>query len=101
MRKTNLFIVFLILLGLMAFQNCSIAGQPTINGSSQASMSSAQMMEYKAMKVINQKCATCHSGSNAMGGIDYLNDLDSLLYYRMVIPGEAQLSQLYIEIQSG
>lgn len=103
MRTVKLWIVFSILTVLVLFQNCSVVGTPQddIAGLSSKSYSEQDLLESKAFRVINNRCASCHSAEMPSGGIDYITNLDSLLYYRMVIPGEPQLSVLYNVIQSG
>ena len=58
-------------------------------------------LQSNALKVIQSKCVSCHNSTNPSGGIAYLTDVNSLLYYGLVIPGEPQISHLYQLIQTG
>lgn len=70
------------------------------SGSDGSSLSSAQL-EAKALKIIEKKCTSCHNAEIPSGQIDDLISRDSLLYYRLVIPGEPNLSDLYSVIKNG
>lgn len=105
MDKKNLlklFVASMFALTAVLFQNCSMVGAPpsTVNSAS-STLSAQQVLESKAFTVIKNRCAGCHQPGNAMGGIDYITNLDSLLYYRLVLPAEPQLSELYNVIQNG
>jgi uncharacterized membrane protein len=92
-------IIFSTFVLLLAYQNCSNSMKPMdLDGSSTASNSSsytADELNTKSMTLLQNKCASCHSAGVALGGIDYITDLGSLEYYRLVIPGQAVLSPLY------
>lgn len=95
--KISLLIGFLTCL-MVLFENCSMVGRPQdYRSSSDASLA----LQGAAMKVINSRCVSCHNSQMPSGGVDYLTDLDSLLYYRLVIPGEPQLSYLYNVMAGG
>ncbi|MBX9766147.1 MAG: c-type cytochrome [Bdellovibrionales bacterium] len=95
--KISLLIGFLSCL-LVLFENCSMVGRPQDYGSgSDASLT----LQKEAMKVMNARCVSCHNPQMPSGGIDYLTNQDSLLYYRLVVPGEPQLSYLYTVISNG
>ena len=100
MKIFKLLTLFVALLALIAFQNCSeFTAVPVKNNLS--SLSAMEILEAKAFTVINNRCTSCHSGGVALGGIDYIANLDSLLFYRKIIPGEPELSPIYNVIQSG
>lgn len=84
---------------LLGYQNCSNSMKPMdLDGSSSVSDSSsytADQLNTKAMSLLQNKCSSCHSAGAPLGGIDYITDLGSLQYYRLVIPGQAVLSPLY------
>lgn len=86
---------------LLSFQNCSMVAPPMIEENKISSLSAMAVLESKAFSVVTNRCAGCHSDGAALGGIGYITDLDALLYYRKVIPGEPELSPLYNVIQSG
>lgn len=99
MRKIKTAIIISFLTATMVlFENCSMVGRP---GDFGAKTSASKELERLAMKVVNAKCAGCHNTQMPSGGVDYLTNVDSLLYYRMVIPGEPQLSYLYTVISKG
>jgi mono/diheme cytochrome c family protein len=93
---------FLILIGLMilSFQNCSVVSNPKIQQSGLASGLSAQgILQSKALNVIRNNCASCHSPAHPenkiYGLVDDIMDTNQLLYYGLVSPSEPGLSPLY------
>lgn len=90
--------VFLIVL---SFQNCAVISDDSSDESLLASAADQADLQSKAMNILQRNCSSCHNPSNAQGGIDYITDLNLLLYYRLVIPGDPQHSEIYSEIQSG
>lgn len=94
---TTIFFMTLIVLG---FQNCSQQGfDVASNPASDLQLQSA--LEQKALAVINNRCASCHNSQNPQGGIDYIADTASLLYYRLIVPNDPGSSILFQTIQSG
>lgn len=101
----------LLVSGLMIFtyQNCAyVADSGLAPGGSMASSlaldtegEKSALLEKNAMSVLKGKCFSCHNPQNAMGGIDYITDINSLKYYRLAIPGEPQISPLYDVIAKG
>ena len=99
MRKFKIasIITFLSCL-LILFENCSMVGRPQgSGGSGDASLA----LQGLAMKVIQARCISCHNAQMPSGGVDYLTNQDALLYYRLVVPGEPELSYLYTLISDG
>lgn len=96
-------IIFVFATILLTYQNCAFVGpQQSLSSSSSASILSKQaLLEAKAMGILRTSCAGCHNASSPGGGIDYMMDINALKYYRLVIPGEPQLSELYDSIATG
>lgn len=91
--------VFLI---IVSFQNCAVVSSDSEADQAAIAASADQAdLRSKAMNIISNRCASCHNSTNPQGGIDYITDVNLLLYYRLVIPGDPQHSELYTEIQSG
>lgn len=93
------FIAVSSLITLLAYQNCSNNMKPldldsTAAGSSSAPLSVSEM-ESQALSVISNNCAACHSLPANDGGINYINDVNALKYFRIVIPGEPTVSPMY------
>ena len=84
---------FTVLSSLVAFQNCSNNMSP-MDLDAQSSMGGGTS-ESLAMGVITNKCLSCHMTGVNMGGIDYINDIPSLKYFRVAIPGQAAASPIY------
>lgn len=84
---------------LLCYQNCSNSMKPmdldAASASSNASSYTADQLNTAAMSILQNKCSSCHSQSVSLGDINYITDLNSLEYYRLVIPGQAALSPLY------
>lgn len=89
---------------VLSFQNCAVvgdaAGDPSLDGDL-TGQSNPEMVQNKAMAVINSRCVSCHNPLNPKGGIDYLGDVSSLLFYRMIVPKDPGSSLLYQVIQEG
>lgn len=89
---------------VLSFQNCAVvgdaAGDPPLDGNL-TGQSNPEMVQNKAMAVINSRCVSCHNPENSKGGIDYLSDVSSLLFYRMIVPRDPGSSILYQVIQEG
>jgi uncharacterized membrane protein len=93
---------------LMSFQNCSMYSEShiedTLAKSSSTSSNSEtpeENIESSALKIIEKKCSSCHNENNPSGQISDLLSRDALLYYRLVIPGEPNISDLYTVIKNG
>ena len=56
---------------------------------------SVEELQVASLQLLENKCATCHNSTMAAGGIDYITDLNSLIYYRDVVATEPMLSPLY------
>jgi uncharacterized membrane protein len=98
MRKTKiLFLVGFLSCLMVMFENCSMVGRPQDYTNS----ASVNPLQREAMKVINARCVSCHNDQLASGGVNYLTNVDSLLYYRLVVPGEPPLSSMYTLITTG
>lgn len=97
MKNIRVLKIILVSVGVMTsliiFQNCSNSMAP-MDLDAQASMG-GNSTESLAIGVINNKCYQCHMPGVNMGGIDYINDVPSLKYYRVAIPGQAAASPLY------
>lgn len=102
--KNNIKIKLVLLVGfglmnILVFQNCSNNMVPmdldlqSNTGSNSSSIEG--IAQTQALSVLSMKCASCHSGNVAMGNINYITDLPSLKYYRLVIPHQAAASPLY------
>ncbi|MEN0059094.1 MAG: c-type cytochrome domain-containing protein [Bdellovibrio sp.] len=100
MRKLGALIIFAV--GILFFQNCAVVGGSADSASEEElQAANALVLQEKAMRVVNGRCVSCHNPQNPEGQIDYLGDVNSLLYYRMIIPRDPGSSFLYQVIQSG
>ena len=91
--------VLLTTITLIGFQNCSQQGFDV--ASSPESVQVQNVLETRAKAVLENRCASCHNSQNPQGGIDYITDTASLLYYRLVVPNDPGSSILFQTIQSG
>lgn len=82
------------------FQNCS-AVSPSRNNYDESSVSQSSQLTSKAMSIIAAKCAHCHNPENAQGGITEIMNINYLLYYRLVIPGQPDISDVVRVIREG
>lgn len=97
---------------LLTYQNCAYVGAPGADPSELASVNSTQgadndeairtaILEKDALAVLNARCVSCHNPDNPKGDIGFITDINALKYYRLVVPGEPQLSPLYEVIAKG
>lgn len=101
-RKHQVLVVVLILFtttGLF-FQNCSALRSPNEEGSATA-LSESDVLGKQALDILSAKCLTCHNSDKAEGGISDITDLNYLLYYRLVIPGQPEISDIVRVIKDG
>ncbi len=88
---------------IFLFQNCGGGnnGFNTDLSTTAVQSSESAILSDNAMFVLNNRCVSCHNPSNPNGGIDYINVVNSLLFYRLVIPGDAPQSELYDAVVKG
>ncbi|MGZ6398783.1 MAG: hypothetical protein ACXWRZ_13545 [Bdellovibrio sp.] len=98
--KKYLSIPAVLLATILFFQNCAKLGGSSDSSSAVDPMSSLAL-EKNAMQVLNAKCVQCHNTQTPSGGISYLTDINSLLYYRLVVPRDPGSSLLFQVIQEG
>lgn len=82
---------------VLSFQNC---GQPS-ELEFEPSTSSAAGVQNGAINLLINKCSSCHNPSNAQGGINDITDVQYLLYSRLVIAGEPEISPIIEEVSQG
>tara|TARA_B110001454_G_scaffold64823_1_gene62958 strand:- start:2969 stop:3691 length:723 start_codon:yes stop_codon:yes gene_type:complete len=88
------------LLLVVSFQNCSVVGSANSSKSSKSS-SENDILGAQALEILSSKCLTCHNPDKPEGGISDITDLNFLLYYRLVIPGQPEISDLIRVIKEG
>lgn len=86
---------------IIPFQNCSAVRSANGNSNSSSSLSESDLLGAEAMEVLSAKCLTCHNPEKPEGGISDISDLNYLLYYRLVIPGQPEISDLIRVIKDG
>lgn len=86
---------------ILSFQNCSAINSPNSAESVAGSLSENDLINQKALDVLARKCESCHNPENAKGDISNIMDLNYLLYYRLVIPGQPEISDLIRVIKEG
>ncbi|MGE0631913.1 MAG: c-type cytochrome domain-containing protein [Pseudobdellovibrionaceae bacterium] len=95
--KKRVFLLATAAVMTVFFQNCS---SPKRSGGS-SNAPTVNVLEDKAIAILNKRCVSCHNAESSSANIGSLSDLESMLYYRLVVPGEPQLSDLYTVIQKG
>lgn len=92
---------FLIIAGLMFlalnYQNCSATHESEVDANSNFGLS---LIDQKAQAVLMTRCYSCHSPSVKSGGLD-VTDQNYMLFNRLIVPSEPQLSILYQRIEDG
>jgi mono/diheme cytochrome c family protein len=88
------------LLLVISFQNCSAIGSANDSKLSKASLEN-DILGAQALEILSSKCLTCHNPDKPEGGISDITDLNFLLYYRLVIPGQPEISDIIRVIKEG
>jgi mono/diheme cytochrome c family protein len=89
--KTLFLVLIFSSLSLVVFQNCSNVG---LDGSE---IMTSQSLSAQATKVLETRCSSCHNPANAQGNVSNITDVSYLVYTtRLVVPGEPELSTVYV-----
>lgn len=91
----------LSLLTITSFQNCSAINAPNGLDQSASNVSESELMGQQAMEILSRRCESCHNPDNAKGDITDIMDINYLLYYRLVIPGQPEISDLIRVVKEG
>jgi mono/diheme cytochrome c family protein len=84
---------------LLLFQNC---GKPSeLTYMSSVDLSTQEGVQMAAGQILEKKCAECHNPNNINGNVSNITDPDYLVYTRLVVPGEPEISPLVIQITKG
>lgn len=86
---------------LIGFQNCSGSFSPDNSLSSEAALDSRDLLNQKGISVLTNRCASCHNPQNVNGNISNITDINYLLFYRLVIPGQPEISDVIRTIKEG
>lgn len=86
---------------IISFQNCSAINSPNSEESLASGLSESDLLGQKAMDVLSRRCESCHNPDNAKGDISNIMDLNYLLFYRLVIPGQPEISDIIRVIKEG
>ncbi len=85
---------------VVSFQNCS-AVRSANSSKTQSSLSQSDVLGKEALEILSAKCLTCHNPERPDGGISDITDLSYLLYYRLIIPGQPEISDIIRVIKDG
>lgn len=97
--KFNKLLWLLALSPLLLYQNC---GKPTeLQYSSTLDLNSQLSKQEASLIVLQRNCSECHSPAVANGGVGDITDLNYLIYSRIIIPGEPELSPLVTVVSNG
>lgn len=100
-RKMQLLMILFSFVLIITFQNCSAISSPNSEESALEGLSQADVLNQKALDVLAHRCDSCHSPDNPSGGIENVMDVNYLLFYRLVIPGQPEISDLIRVIKEG
>ncbi len=99
--KRSLLACLSCLVMVLMFQNCSAVRAPNESQNSTLGLSEQEVLGKQAIDILNTKCLSCHNPDKPEGGISDINDLGYLLYYRLVIPGQPEISDIIRVIKEG
>lgn len=97
MNRKKFFIIASLVFLAMNYQNCSASHESELNSASSLGLSE---VDQKAQAVLMTRCYSCHKPDLKSGGLD-VTDQNYMLFNRLIVPGEPQLSILYQRIQDG
>lgn len=100
LKIVPMFSLALILFLTLMFQNCSMVSPPN-SSSADGSFSASAIYEQQALSILGAKCSGCHNQNIASGGISNITDVNYLLFYRLVIPGQPEISDIVRVIKDG
>lgn len=86
---------------VVSFQNCSMVGQANSSSKSAKALSESDVLGAQALEILSAKCLSCHNPDKPEGGISDITDLNFLLYYRLVIPAQPEISDVIRVIKDG
>lgn len=108
LKTTNLkkyAVIIAVGLVLLAHQNCTYNMGPDANpealAADELAVGVADSTGTEAIQILQNRCASCHNEEKPEGEIGYITDVNALEYYRLVIPGEPQISPLYEQVANG
>jgi mono/diheme cytochrome c family protein len=85
----------------LLYQNCALVSSPLKTPESeQAKLDASISLDQKAMGILATNCMGCHNAENPQGYLDVTN-LNAMLYYRHIVPGEPGLSNIFYEVSQG
>lgn len=99
--KWALGVLLSFLMLIVSFQNCSAVRSANEESKLSLSASEQEVLGKEAMGILSAKCLTCHNPDTAEGGIADITDLNYLLFYRLVIPAQPEISDIIRVIKEG
>jgi mono/diheme cytochrome c family protein len=97
-RKSILLAIFAASVLLVSFQNCS---KPSPLKFADYNLINPTSLQNAALNILNTNCSSCHSSTNMAGGIGDLTNIQYLVWSRLVVPGDADLSPLMTSAKEG
>lgn len=96
MKYVSVFLVFTLAL---LYQNC---GKPTeLAFESSTDLSSQAGLQNASVQILNKNCFECHNTTTMDGNVSDITNIEYLVYSRLIVPGEPELSPIIAEIASG
>ncbi|MEZ0391667.1 MAG: hypothetical protein ACAH59_05595 [Pseudobdellovibrionaceae bacterium] len=89
----------LSILTLLLFQNCGKPSELVYEASTD--LNSQESLQSSAVVILNKHCVECHNPENVNGNISDIANVDYLIYSRLVVPGEPELSPIYQQTSQG
>lgn len=94
LKKQYLIIAAIGVIFPLAFQNCSQLGYDgTVTKSASYGLNDNEVLEQKAMRVLDTNCVSCHNPDIPSQGVD-LTNVDYMLFLGVVVPNESGQSPL-------
>ena len=100
LKRVNFIFAVVAASGVMTllFQNC---GSPTAVQYGNTDQSSFANVQNAAVAILNNKCYSCNNPANASGNVQDITNVDYLIYSRLIVAGEPEISPVITQITTG
>lgn len=99
MNKKSLQLLIVLTIPFLLYQNC---GKPSdLQYSSTFDLSSQLGAQESSLLILQKNCSECHSDSVVSGNVGDITDLEYLIYSRLIIPGEPEISPIITQVTQG
>lgn len=97
MKKLSFFTLFIGT--MLMYQNC---GKPSsLDYSSSIDLATEAGLQKASLGILEKNCSECHNSTTQNGNVGDVSNVDYLIYSRLVVPGEPEISPIIVAITQG